>query len=610
MGFFDDLIEAGIQLAANKVKNVIKDTLTEQNLETCTCIGFTFEYSTPGVFSDQEMRNTILNYLANDLANLINVSINEYNTALLRDSGYWEAFVLTNGEIVIKFGLYGMGQCALCVSGENCGKLVDSISSILEELKFSVDNPILNEEPPFHEAKWLNNAALRLKKFHPENQENEKNNSNESNESDSIHKNIDAPIVSEWNSDTTENGIKLSIFFHNNNTFSMEVVIKSMQLDYVSGTYSGDTTKDGIITILTQYVSDEDDFEKRITEFFESETPKELLWKWKKQNHKANIKISGEELEFFNCDDVFDLSGIIFYKSKKPSIISKWSHEREDGCGSNFYFFSDNTQYAESVFGNMKRGSFYGMYFGNPTQNGTVKIKITKKKNHNTGEWEPDEGETDVKINGKSLLLFKFDGNGVTEYTNKYGCPDELIEESFTPEKQQNEPQNKNQPKSPNQQNLDMKTQIENVYRKTAKKIGNKATLISLGFEHTEKLAQIAKGYAKNASADERPLLIYDNSTFENCKSGFFITDKTIYAKNSFSLSNVQIDISTVKDFTFQKTLLQKSINFNDKEIETEQIGGEGTERLFDLVKFIIGKIRKGCDFSSIPTIQELFGTN
>ena len=65
--------------------------------------------------------------------------------------------------------------------------------------------------------------------------------------------------------------------------------------------------------------------------------------------------------------------------------------------------------------------------------------------------------------------------------------------------------------------------------------------------------------------------------------------------------------ISEIDEVTIQNGVFCKTVNFNGKEVETEQIGGKGTECLFELVQFIIQKIKDDCDFSSIPTLKEIF---
>lgn len=155
------------------------------------------------------------------------------------------------------------------------------------------------------------------------------------------------------------------------------------------------------------------------------------------------------------------------------------------------------------------------------------------------------------------------------------------------------------------QSDIDTRMQIKDAFRQFRNRI-NKVSLISLAFEKPEKTRQVIKGYAKDAGMTERPILIYDNSIGENCKTGFFITDKKVYAKNDFSFSKICISLPDAEDVTFKVSLLSKSIFFDDQEVQTEQVGGDGTEQLFNLVKFVIGEIKKCPNLSSIPTMKEL----
>lgn len=149
---------------------------------------------------------------------------------------------------------------------------------------------------------------------------------------------------------------------------------------------------------------------------------------------------------------------------------------------------------------------------------------------------------------------------------------------------------------------LDFKIDLEDVFKNLKKQLGKKSELVYLAYKSTEKLAQIARNYAKNATIDEKPILIFDNSIFENCKNGFLLTDKHIYAKNSLSFRTICLNLSEVNDITYTS----HSVLFNTKEIETEQIGKAGTKILFEFINYCMKNINRMKNIN-IPTFEKIF---
>lgn len=153
---------------------------------------------------------------------------------------------------------------------------------------------------------------------------------------------------------------------------------------------------------------------------------------------------------------------------------------------------------------------------------------------------------------------------------------------------------------------LDFKSQLEFKFKKISNQLGDKSNLVYLAYNSPEKLALVAKGYAKNATTDEKPLLIYNNSLSENCKSGFLLTDKHVYAKNSFSFSNICLNVSDLNEISPKLGFLSSSISFNSKEIETGQIGQDGTELLCEFLNFCLKNLKSAKDIK-ISTFEEIF---
>ncbi len=85
----------------------------------------------------------------------------------------------------------------------------------------------------------------------------------------------------------------------------------------------------------------------------------------------------------------------------------------------------------------------------------------------------------------------------------------------------------------------DFRPLIEFEYQKIAKEIGKKSALVTIPYKSPEnsfeKLRLAIRNLSKNIDKAEKPILIFDNSMLESCRSGFFITDKHIYTKSSLS---------------------------------------------------------------------------
>lgn len=611
MSFWSELVGLGIQAA----KEAIDDAITKQNIENCKSFLIEFECSICSGFSDKELRNNILWNLLCDLGKLLRIEMKYtryINWDLLTDEeGFCSAFVITDGLIVAQFGMYGCAATALYVSGPNCGRLLSPISAIISENHLYVTNTVFDKIPSFHEQSWLHRMEKELKYAIEITSDD-----SETDDEPSV-----AEIVTTWSTKEFENGFKFNLYFFSNNTFSMEFCRNFMSLDYIFGIYSGNTEKDGSLSLVITNVP-EDDIEEKFSHIdTNGDNAENCTWEWKKVEYPAQIKIKDNCLLFSGCSNDFDLNGLVFQQSKDATgIISKWvcNHNDESGYTSFLSFYHNNTFKWEMSVGNIRVDSLLGSYSGDISKNGTVLLTIEKKINGDRFEKRHDI--TEININGQTLIFFQIYGDGTVEFTNLFGSPSTQTNENIEPtataileKKSEKDIQLSESTQTDStsvtlkNEKVDAKSLIEVFYRKKSIEIGKKSTLVFLAFESPKKIGQLSKSYAKNVGMDERPILIYDNSVAENCKSGFLITDTHVWAKNSLSFSTMCWSISEINEVTVQNGIFCKTINFNGKEVETEQIGGKGTECLFELVQFIIQKIKDDCDFSSIPTLKEIF---
>lgn len=161
MGILGDIAK-GLACAA---LDGLDNALTKAKLEDANYVGIIFDHSNHP-FYDIEIRNTLVQTILLQIGTFLNVEISDrtknktwdcYVNYDYADGPAWDAFIIKKNNITIKYGLCGMAQCAIAVSGFDCGQIAEGITSILVENDF--DNiQYYFDNIPFHEIEWLENA--------------------------------------------------------------------------------------------------------------------------------------------------------------------------------------------------------------------------------------------------------------------------------------------------------------------------------------------------------------------------------------------------------------------------------------------------------------------
>ncbi len=169
MGLFGDIAKGLAGAALERIGNTVQNGITKSQLEAADAVGILFETSNLP-FSDIEIRNALVKNIMIQIGNLLDIKISdetvEKNWNVFIDDSYadgsaWDAFVIKNKEVSVKYGLCGMAQCAISVTGDNCGQIASAITEILEENDF--DNiQFFFDDIPFHEIEWLEQAESQL----------------------------------------------------------------------------------------------------------------------------------------------------------------------------------------------------------------------------------------------------------------------------------------------------------------------------------------------------------------------------------------------------------------------------------------------------------------
>ena len=165
MGILGDIAKGLVGAAIDGLDNA----LTKAKLEDVDYVGIIFGTSNHP-FYDIEIRNTIVQTLLLQIGSLLDVEISDktqnktWNCYLDYDSvdgPAWDAFVIKSNRATIKYGLYGLAQCAISVSGYDCGQIAENIASIVAENDF--DNiQYCFDNIPFQQIEWLENAEQSL----------------------------------------------------------------------------------------------------------------------------------------------------------------------------------------------------------------------------------------------------------------------------------------------------------------------------------------------------------------------------------------------------------------------------------------------------------------
>lgn len=151
---------------AGNLADMALDAIQNASLQNAVMAGIVFRHDH---FSYTSIRNNIVQGILGALGLYIGVNISAKNRGKAWDvyladtdeEKAWDAFVLTNGDVVIKYGLYGMANCGIEISGANAGILAQKTVPILEE--FDCYNiQYVTEKIPFHQDSWMNSVESYL----------------------------------------------------------------------------------------------------------------------------------------------------------------------------------------------------------------------------------------------------------------------------------------------------------------------------------------------------------------------------------------------------------------------------------------------------------------
>lgn len=514
MGLFEELIGAGLKMAANAIENKINQTALENtNIASITLSSMMpIDVLNNGWFETilENCGNLLQIRITNETRN-INWTIKTSTTSRIGNKGeyediFYESFVITNGMITIKYGPYGLGARALEISGKNCGRLLEPIKEFLSNLSYCNINQIACEKVPFNDEKnWLENSKQFLL--------------------NTINKD---KIEKEKKSQGIESSIKVLTF----------LLGRKKELS--------ESDKEFIETAITSMFEEElKEFDIDISKKIEN-TYHKIKHLKKSEDFFINNKINEIHPDAKNI--VFVMSIILFFTISDEDENDKFKPEYVY----NLYLIRKNLNLTKHNEDDCIKA------IGHMTQNSVDEIKTAFE-------------------------------NIFSEKTIS------TIEERF-PELLDGYP-------------VDFKEDVEEIYLNLLNEFGNKIELLHLhlAYKSPEKLKKVINSYAKNATSDEKPILILDNSAFSNCKTGFLVTDKHIYAKNSFSFSSICLEIQNIENIYSKSEYGVQKIFFDSAALEVEQIGDKKLVNfLSDSLKTLIEKIKIAKDIN-LPDFEDIF---
>lgn len=157
MGLWDTIARAAL--------NEIQNSINNHSFETLRSIGILFDRDYLPPFHMRDVRNEYVQEMLINSGKIIGIQVSSDNVEQVWmpfiDDGFWDAFVVTNGYVTVKYGLYGMGFCAILVEGSNAGMVAKNIAGMLEKLEFN-DIRFYYEEIPFQQSGWLESIGARL----------------------------------------------------------------------------------------------------------------------------------------------------------------------------------------------------------------------------------------------------------------------------------------------------------------------------------------------------------------------------------------------------------------------------------------------------------------
>ena len=143
-------------------------------------------------------------------------------------------------------------------------------------------------------------------------------------------------------------------------------------------------------------------------------------------------------------------------------------------------------------------------------------------------------------------------------------------------------------------------------YQEFMQKLDDDDLNVFFAYENKEKLWQSVQTFADEATTDEEPILLYDDSALENCKNGFLITSQHLYAKNITSAKNICLDISDIK--TVSADTNASCLYFDDTKIETSEIPEDMLNDFAEFVNSIIEKIHSTELYDiNLPDFEDIF---
>ena len=164
MGLLGDL---ALGIAGMALEALIGDDDNNSNSKSSSSKPYAILFETNWPYSAIDLRMQFLNKLCFEIGRIF-VEIydgldydSDFNMDESADGRFISDIVVTNGKTTVCYGMFGMAQCALSVSGENAEIVSKQLQSTLKEMD-CWRAEITREEIPFHNKNWMKNTLDSL----------------------------------------------------------------------------------------------------------------------------------------------------------------------------------------------------------------------------------------------------------------------------------------------------------------------------------------------------------------------------------------------------------------------------------------------------------------
>ena len=592
MGLLGDL---ALGLAGMALEALTSDDENNSSSKSSSARPYAVLFETNWPFSMVDMRNEFLQNLIFKIGNTLGIEISE-NRGMYWDCNIDEAsdgqfisdFVITNGNTTVCYGMFGMAQCALSINGENAGKIAEQLQSTLKEMD-CWQAEITHEEVPFHNKNWMKSTIESLCHGDSDSEEDE-------NEEEDDHATETLMLISVFlggdGSKITDNVVEL-VAVSLQGLFKREFSVKQIKSEMAG--YIEEFKKSSYKMLKENLVNkyDDDDVFQKLYYYIFVFAYLMITNAGRFSKFSAEFIIKTKRILKINEDIMEEIIAEISQNEKISEHDLKQFYERMKFCA------NDSTSIVEAA------SSYLDILKNEQSkeQEKTEKEQIaTKLKKTPTSDTQKSATDCHDEQKKPVQMLIKVDSEKATEvFASKESTSaessgvkkDEPALQEATKQKMEKQTVVTEQVSATESWLLKIPLdEIETKY-KAEKQAGEARISPFTDNLHFAKLSPKkvngTRSYAQ-LSANETPVLVYDDTVFGSAKDGFLITDKAIYIHKAFEANHTTIPLEKVYSLELKTGLLGGAgeIMLNGTSMAVTVVTGGERKKLFAFLQEVI----------------------